>query len=32
MGMILITSSGIYIFFREGVKQKPVAVKTSLRT
>jgi drug/metabolite transporter (DMT)-like permease len=32
MGMVLITSSGIYIFFREGVRKKPIAVKTSLRT
>ncbi len=31
-GMILITLSGIYIFFREGIKKAPVAVKTSLRT
>jgi len=30
--MTLITLSGIYIFFREGVKNKPIAVKTSLRT
>ena len=29
--MILIALSGIYIFYREGVKE-PVAVKTSLRT
>ena len=32
VGMTLITLSGIYIFFREGVKNKPIAVKTSLRT
>ncbi len=32
MGMALITLSGIYIFFREGIKKTPVAVKTSLRT
>ena len=32
MGMVLITLSGIYIFFREGFRKKPVAVKTSLRT
>jgi len=31
-GMILITLSGTYIFFREGIKKAPVAVKTSLRT
>ena len=32
MRMVLITVSGIYIFFREGIRKKPVAVKTSLRT
>ena len=32
MGMVLITVSGIYIFFREGIRKKPVAVRTSLRT
>ena len=31
-GMLLITTSGIYIFFREGVRKRPVAVETSLRT
>ena len=31
-GMLLITISGIYIFFREGVRKRPVAVETSLRT
>ena len=31
-GMILITLSGTYIFFREGIRKAPVAVKTSLRT
>jgi len=32
IGMALIACSGIYIFFREGVRKTPVAVKTSLRT
>ncbi|MBL6769332.1 MAG: hypothetical protein ISQ20_07610, partial [Alphaproteobacteria bacterium] len=31
-GMLLITTSGIYIFLREGVRKRPVAVETSLRT
>lgn len=32
LGMTLITISGLYIFIRENIKKKPVAVKTSLRT
>ena len=32
MGMALIILSSIYIFFREGIKKTPVAVKTSLCT
>ncbi len=32
IGMALIACSGIYIFFREGIRKTPVAVKTSLRT
>ena len=32
LGMALIVSSSLFIFFREMVRNKPVAVKTSLRT
>ena len=32
LGMLLITSSGLFIFIREGLKKEPVAVKISLRT
>ena len=32
VGMGLIVSSSLFIFFREMVRKKPVAVKTSLRT
>lgn len=32
VGIGLIACSGIYIFFREGVRKAPLAVKTSLRT
>ena len=31
-GMVLIVSSSLFIFFREAVRKKPLAVKTSLRT
>jgi len=31
-GIALIAASGLFIFFREGVRKKPLAVKTSLRT
>ncbi|MBL6850092.1 MAG: DMT family transporter [Planktomarina temperata] len=31
-GMVLITLSGVYIFFREGIRKEPLAVETSLRT
>ena len=32
LGMLLITSSGLFIFIREGAKKESVALKTSLRT
>ena len=32
LGMLFITSSGLFVFIREGVKKEPVAVKTSLRS
>ena len=32
LGMSMIVSSSLFIFFREGVRKKPLAVKTSLRT
>ena len=32
LGMLLITSSGLFIFIREGAKKEPVALKTSLRS
>jgi len=31
-GMVLIVSSSLFIFVREAVRKKPLAVKTSLRT
>jgi hypothetical protein len=30
--MLLITSSGLFIFIRESLKKDPVAIETSLRT
>jgi hypothetical protein len=30
--MFLIVASSLFIFFRESVRRKPLAVKTSLRT
>jgi drug/metabolite transporter (DMT)-like permease len=32
LGMLLITSSGLFIFIREGAKKESVALKTSLRS
>ena len=32
LGILLITSSGLFIFIREGAKKESVALKTSLRT
>jgi len=32
IGMVTIVASGLFIFIREGVRRKPLAVKTSLRT
>ena len=32
LGMSMIVSSSLFIFFREGVRKRPLAVKTSLRT
>ena len=32
LGMLLITASGLFVFIREGVKQEPIAMKTSLRS
>jgi len=32
IGMVIIVVSGLFIFIREGVRRKPLAVKTSLRT
>jgi drug/metabolite transporter (DMT)-like permease len=32
VGMLLITSSGLFIFIRESLKKDPVAIETSLRT
>lgn len=32
IGMVLIVFSSLFIFFREGIRKKPLAVKTSLRT
>jgi S-adenosylmethionine uptake transporter len=32
MGMALIVGSSLFIFIRESIRNKPLAIKTSLRT
>ena len=32
LGMVLIVGSSLFIFIRESIRNKPLAIKTSLRT